>query len=66
MSDLVIISANACCSLAWCELYLAFAGMFRYFEFELYETDKTDVELMHDFFLPFPKLDSKGVRLVVK
>jgi hypothetical protein len=40
--------------------------MFRYFELELYETDKSDVELAHGFFLPFPKLDSKGIRVIVK
>lgn len=53
-------------SLAHAELYLAFAAMFRYFEFELYQTDKTDVDLAHDFFLPFPRLDSQGVRVTVK
>lgn len=40
--------------------------MFRYFEFELYQTDKSDVDLAHDFFLPFPRLDSQGVRVTVK
>lgn len=54
------------CSLAWCELYLVFASLFRVFDFELYETDMTDVEFAHDFFLPFPKLDSKGIRVFVK
>jgi hypothetical protein len=53
-------------SLAWCELYLGFASLFRLFDFELYETDKTDVEIAHDFFLPFAKLDSKGIRVFVK
>ncbi|KIW83157.1 hypothetical protein Z517_02401 [Fonsecaea pedrosoi CBS 271.37] len=53
-------------NLAYAELYLTLAAMFRYFEFELYETDKSDVELAHDFFLPFPRLDSNGVQVVVK
>ncbi|PCG88260.1 Cytochrome P450, E-class, group I [Penicillium occitanis (nom. inval.)] len=53
-------------NLAWCELYLVFASVFRFFDLELYETDITDVEFSHDFFLPFPKLDSKGIRVVVK
>ncbi|KAL4780079.1 cytochrome P450 [Aspergillus varians] len=53
-------------NLAWCELYLVFASFFRYFDFDLYETDSTDVELAHDFFLPFAKLDSKGVRVFVR
>lgn len=50
-------------SLAWAELYLTYASVFRRFRFELFETDKSDVELAHDFFLPSPKLDSKGVRV---
>ncbi|KAL4987950.1 cytochrome P450 [Aspergillus falconensis] len=53
-------------NLAWCELYLVFAALFRFFDFELYETDISDIEFQHDFFLPFPKLDSKGVRVFVK
>jgi hypothetical protein len=39
--------------------------MFRRFELELYETDFSDLELKHAFFLPVPKLDSKGVRVKV-
>lgn len=50
-------------NLAWCELYLGMASVFRNFRFELYETDATDVEVKHDFWLPSPKLDSKGVRV---
>lgn len=50
-------------NLAWCELYLAMAGTFRNFRFELFETDETDVQVRHDFWLPSPKLDSKGVRV---
>lgn len=52
-------------SLAHAELYLAIATLFRRFTFELYDTDISDVELAHDFFLPSPKLDSKGVRVKV-
>lgn len=47
------------------ELYLALATVFRRFTFELYETDITDVELKHDLFLPYPKLDTKGIRVKV-
>lgn len=50
-------------NLAWCELYLGMAAMFRNFEFELYETDITDAQVAHDFALPSPKLDTKGVRV---
>ncbi|EXJ89675.1 hypothetical protein A1O3_02742 [Capronia epimyces CBS 606.96] len=52
-------------NLAHAELYLTLAAVFRTFTFELYETDISDVALAHDFFLPSPKLDSKGVRVKV-
>ncbi len=51
--------------MAYAELYLVLATMFRRFTFELYETDESDVRLAHDFFLPSPKIDSKGVRVKV-
>ncbi|RDW92711.1 cytochrome P450 [Aspergillus mulundensis] len=53
-------------NLAWCELYLVFASFFRFFDFELFETDISDIELAHDYFLPLPKLDSKGIRVFVR
>ncbi|CAO2652154.1 Nn.00g004370.m01.CDS01 [Neocucurbitaria sp. VM-36] len=52
-------------TLAWTELYLTLGMMFRRFKFELHEADITDVELGHDFFIPVPRLDSKGVRVFV-
>ncbi|KAK5045954.1 hypothetical protein LTR84_008740 [Exophiala bonariae] len=52
-------------NLAHAELYMTLAAVFRNFSFELYETDLSDVKLAHDFFLPSPKLDSKGVRVKV-
>ncbi|KAK5169323.1 uncharacterized protein LTR77_005298 [Saxophila tyrrhenica] len=52
-------------NLAHLELYVQLAQVFRRFQLELYETDTSDVELAHDFFLPSPKLDSKGVRVRV-
>jgi len=52
-------------SLANAELYLALATVFHRFSFELYDTDISDIELAHDFFLTSPKLDSKGVRVGV-
>jgi hypothetical protein len=51
--------------LAFAEIFHVAAAMFRRFEFELYETDFSDLELKHDYFLPIPKLDSKGVRVKV-
>lgn len=62
-NDVVLI---LCASLAYAELQMGLAAIFRRFTFELYETDVTDVALAHDFFLPCPKLDSKGVRVKVK
>jgi hypothetical protein len=53
-------------SLAHAELYMGIASLFRRFNLELYETDKSDLVLKHDFFLPAPKSESKGVRVVVK
>lgn len=52
-------------NLAWMELFLLVGRLFREFELELYETDVSDVLLCHDFFLPSPKLDSKGIRVRV-
>jgi cytochrome P450 len=33
---------------------------------ELFETDRSDVDIEHDFFNPFARLDSKGVRVLLK
>lgn len=33
-------------------------------QFELYETDKSDVSLAHDFVVPLPKVETKGVRVM--
>lgn len=52
-------------SLAWTEIFVAAGTILRKFDLELYETDISDVLLAHDFFLPSPKLDSKGVRIKV-
>jgi len=30
----------------------------------LFETDESDVELQHDLFVQYPKLDSRGIRVV--
>jgi hypothetical protein len=47
------------------ELTVGLAHIFRRFKLELYETDVTDVQIAHDFMLPAPKADSKGVRIKV-
>jgi cytochrome P450 len=52
-------------NLAYMELTIALATFFRRFRCKLYETDFSDIELKHDFFLPSPRLDSKGVRVKI-
>jgi hypothetical protein len=32
---------------------------------ELFDTDESDVEQVHDFVIPLPKLSTRGVRVVV-
>jgi hypothetical protein len=55
------------CSLAWAEIYLALATVvWRFPHMELYETTRRDVDVAHDFLLPYPELDSKGIRVLVK
>ena len=53
-------------NLANAEIYLTLASVFRRFNIELYETTARDVEVAHDFFVPHPHADSKGVRIVFK
>ncbi|KAI3318956.1 putative cytochrome P450 [Xylariaceae sp. AK1471] len=52
-------------NLANVELYRVLATLFRRFTFELYDTDISDIEIAHDFFVPSPKLDTKGLRVKV-
>jgi cytochrome P450 len=68
--------------LAYGELYLVLAGVWRRFgglgegcvgeegreggNFELFGTDREDVEMRYGLFVPYGKKDSKGIRVVVK
>lgn len=53
-------------NLAYAELYLALANIFRKFELELYDVVRErDVDVSHDFFNPSPALESVGVRVRV-
>jgi cytochrome P450 len=64
-------------NLAWAELYLCTAGVFRSFGskevqdpddvgvLELFETDEGDVKLVSDMFFPVAKTGSKGVRVKI-
>jgi cytochrome P450 len=53
-------------NLAYAEIYLTLAAVFRRFEFELFDTTREDVDVVHDFFSPQPKKGSKGARVIVK
>ncbi|KAL4901410.1 hypothetical protein BDW74DRAFT_187646 [Aspergillus multicolor] len=52
--------------LAYAELYIGLASLIRRFDFELCETDRSDVDLARDRFIPRAKAASKGVRVLVK
>ncbi|KAL8942538.1 MAG: hypothetical protein Q9211_001349 [Gyalolechia sp. 1 TL-2023] len=51
--------------LAYAELYLTAAFIFRNFETKLFQTTKKDIAIAHDFFNGYPHSDSKGVRITV-
>ena len=53
-------------NLAHAEIYMTLATVFRRFDLELFQTTRADVDLAHDFFNPSTRLDSKGVRAMVK
>jgi cytochrome P450 len=53
-------------SLAQAELYITFATLFSQFSFEPFETDSSDVEMAHAYLIPYPKWETKGVRMKVK
>ncbi len=54
-------------SLAYAEFYLTAAALFapRRFDLTLFETTIDDVEMVHDYLNPFPRQDSKGIRILV-
>lgn len=54
-------------NLAYAELYLTLAAIFApgRANLELFETDISDVEIVHDFLNTSPRMDSKGIRVVV-
>ena len=53
-------------SLAFCELYTTIATVFTRYEFDLYETDETDVQMAHAYLVPYVKWESKGIRATVR
>lgn len=52
-------------NLVYAEIYLTLAALFRRFELRLFETTRADVDIAHDFIAGSPRMDSKGVRVVV-
>ena len=53
---------------AYAEIYLGLAAVFApgKFQFEPFEMDNSDVETVHDFVATSPRLDSKGIRVLVE
>ena len=51
--------------LAWAELYIGLATLFRRVELELFETGPEAVVMAREIFVPLPKEGSKGVRVRV-
>ncbi|KAL4925707.1 uncharacterized protein BDV17DRAFT_294141 [Aspergillus undulatus] len=47
--------------LAYAELYLVLATVFRRYEVQLMGVTRDDIDMAHDFFDPAPKQDSKGL-----
>ena len=63
--------------LAYTELYLLLSEIWRRFGgeegdkgpegwWQLWETDRSDADMASDRFVPYPKADSKGIRIVVR
>ncbi|KAE8370766.1 cytochrome P450 [Aspergillus caelatus] len=52
-------------NLAYAEMYLTLANVFRNFDFELFETDRSSVDCYRDMFLPHVKPGSQGVRVKI-
>jgi hypothetical protein len=48
------------------EMYITIATVFTRLDFELFETDETDVRMEHAYLVPYPKWETKGVRVTVK
>ena len=46
-------------------MYIVIAAIFCQFDFELHDTDISDIEMQHAYLIPYPKWESKGVRVLV-
>ncbi|KAI1419592.1 cytochrome P450 [Xylaria sp. FL1777] len=54
-------------NLAWAEMYIATATLFRPNgpRLALYETDESDIKIVRDYIMGFPKPEARGVRVAV-
>lgn len=59
---------NVAGSIAWMQMYFALSRLYQPGgpDIELFESDETDVELAHGYVFPQPRLDSEGVRILVR
>lgn len=53
-------------NLAYAELYIGLATLFRRVNMELFETQRDAVDIAADHFVPVPKAGTKGVRVLIK
>lgn len=53
-------------NLAYAEMYLTLATLFRRFDFDLFETTRVDVDAAHEYHIPQVERGSKGVRVLVR
>jgi cytochrome P450 len=52
--------------LAYAEMYICLANLFRGCRIELFETSEMDVKMHSEQFLALPHPDSKGVRVLIR
>ncbi|PYH94387.1 cytochrome P450 [Aspergillus ellipticus CBS 707.79] len=52
-------------NIAYAEMYISLANVYRNFDFELFETDRSSVDCYSDMFLPHAKPGTQGVRVKV-
>lgn len=52
-------------SLAYAELYMTLATIFRRFELELFETTRETVQYSRDYFNSFPEKGCDGVKVMI-
>lgn len=55
-------------SIAWMQMYFALSQLYQPGgpDIELFESDETDVRLAHGYIFPQPRLDSPGVRVLIR